>query len=106
MVCLPIVLLSTLFIWFFASKNKNSTKQKNSDPLENETALLCTLQEASNNRNDKNEKVISKENSNDNNINAPVSPIENYSLFFDEKNTQLPNSIQDQHASAFISKSP
>ncbi|WP_339051372.1 hypothetical protein [Rickettsiella endosymbiont of Xylota segnis] len=104
MVCLPIVLLSTPFIWFFASKNK-TTKQKNSDTLANETALLCTLQEASNNRNDRNEKVIGKENSNDNNTNAPVSPI-NYSLFFDEKNTQLPNSIQDQHASASISKSP
>lgn len=104
MVCLPIVLLSTPFIWFFASKNK-TTKQKISDTLANETALLCTLQEASNNRNDRNEKVIGKENSNDDDIDALESPI-NYSLFFDEKNTQLPNSIQDQHASAFISKSP
>lgn len=99
MVCLPIVLLSTPFIWFFASKNK-TTKQKISDTLANETALLCTLQEASNNRNDRNEKVIGKENSNDNNTNAPVSPI-NYSLFFDEKNTQLLNSIQDQQRKCF-----
>jgi hypothetical protein len=105
-VCFPIFLLSAPFIWFFASKNKNSTTQKISDTLENETALLCILQEVSNNRNDRNEKVISKENSNDNDTNALGSPIENYPSFFDKKNSQLSNSIHDQHTSAFISKSP
>lgn len=105
MVCLPIVLLSTPFIWFFASKNK-TTKQKISDTLANETALLCTLQEASNNRNDRNEKVIGKENSNDDDIDALGSPIKIYPSLFNEKNSQLSNGIHDQPISSFISKSP
>lgn len=104
-VCFPIFVLSTPFIWFFAAKNKNSTEQKISDTLEKETTLLCILKEVPNNRNDRNEKVISNENPNDNDTNALGSPIENYSLFFNEKNSQLPNSIQNQHASASISMS-
>ncbi|KAF5271520.1 hypothetical protein FQR65_LT05140 [Abscondita terminalis] len=87
--CLSIFVLSTPFIWFFASKNnKNSTEhQKISDTLENEMLLLSTLQEAPNGRN---EKIISKENSNDNESNVLGSSIETYSFFFDRKNSQSP----------------
>lgn len=102
-VLLSIFVLSAPLFWFFASKtNYNSTEhQKVSDTLKNETALLCTLEKE---LTDRNEKTISKGNSNDNDTNPLGSPTTIYSSLYNEKNSQLSDSLQDQRASASISK--
>lgn len=99
-VSFPIMVLSALFTWFFASKNnKNPTEhQKISDTLENETTLLCTFEEELADR-----KNISNANSND--IDALGSPIKIHPSLFSKGNSKLPDDSQNQPASASISKS-